>query len=185
VVSSLNRQIRALNKRTIEGVIQTDAAINPGNSGGPLLDSAGRLIGVNTAIYSETGGSTGIGFAVPVDTVNRIVPQLVAHGKVIRPGLGIVPNDEITRRLGLSGVFVANVVEDSGADEAGIRPPAFSPDGRTVRFDVITAVNDTPVPDKDALLNALEKYEIGQTVDVTIERDGRTIVVPVTLQAIE
>ena len=127
VISALGRQIRSVTNRSIQGVIQTDAAINPGNSGGPLLDSAGRLIGINTAILSPnggaTGGSVGIGFAVPVDTVNAIVPQLISHGKVVRPGLGVTTADDaLARRFGLQGALVLHVSPGSAAERAGLRP---------------------------------------------------------------
>ncbi len=107
VISGLGREVTSVTERKITGVVQTDAAINPGNSGGPLLDSAARLVGVNTAIYSPSGAYAGIGFAVPVDTVNRIVPQLIQHGRVARPVLGIIPDDRVTRRLGIDGVLAS------------------------------------------------------------------------------
>ena len=184
IVSALNRQIESVNGRTIQQVIQTDAAINPGNSGGPLLDSAGRLIGMNTSIISRSGASAGIGFAVPVDTINRVVSQIILHGKVIRPGLGIEPNDWIPRRLGREGVLIKGVLEGSAAERAGLRPARVTRDGKIVG-DYIVKVGDTPTPNIDALLNALELYEIGQTVQVTIERDGRKKTIPVTLQAVD
>jgi S1-C subfamily serine protease len=185
VVSALNRQIETFNNRTIQGVIQTDAAINPGNSGGPLLDSAGRLIGMNTSIVSRSGASAGIGFAVPVDVINRIVSQIIAHGKVIRPGLGVVPDDSIPRRLGRRGVLIISVSPGGGAERAGLRPTMIERDGDIILGDIITSVGDTPTPDTDALLHALEQYQIGQTVEVTVDRDGRRKTVSVTLQAIE
>lgn len=185
VVSALNREIVSLNNRTIQGVIQTDAAINPGNSGGPLLDSAGRLIGMNTSILSRSGASAGIGFAVPVDTINRVVPQLIAHGKVIRPGLGVNIDDSVSRRLGLDGVLILGVAKGSGAEQAGLKPSTLDNNGRLVLGDIILMIDSTPTPNFDALLNALENHEAGDTVDVTVERDGKKVVVPVTLQAIE
>ena len=122
VVSALGRTIKSLSNRTIEGVIQTDAAINPGNSGGPLLDSVGRLIGVNTQIVSPSGAYAGIGFAVPVDTVNRVVPELIKHGKLIRPGLGVtlIP-DAMAKRWGVHGVVIGKVIRGGGAERAGLR----------------------------------------------------------------
>ena len=189
VISALNREIKTTiargAQRTIQGVIQTDAAINPGNSGGPLLDSAGRLVGMNTAIYSETGGSAGIGFAVPVNTINRVVPQLIAHGKVVRPGLGINPAPEVVqRRLRLEGVLIFTVAAGSAAEKAGLRPTTESRTGRIILGDIITHVGDTETPDLDTLLNALEEYEIGQTVQITVVREGASVIVPVTLQRI-
>ena len=147
IVSALNREIEAVNGRTIQGVIQTDAAINPGNSGGPLLDSAGRLVGMNTAIYSRTGAYAGIGFAVPVDTINRVVPQLIAHGKVIRPGLGVnVAGVEVSHRLGLKGVLIVSVAKGSSAEAAGLRPTQATRDGHLILGDVILKVGDTSTP---------------------------------------
>jgi S1-C subfamily serine protease len=128
VISGLNREIKSVTNRPISDVIQTDASINPGNSGGPLLDSAGRLIGINTAIFSPSGANAGIGFAVPVDTVNSIVPQLLEHGHLIRPGLGIsnIASDQLAQKLGLDGVLVLQVAPDGAAAHAGITPTAGS-----------------------------------------------------------
>lgn len=182
IVSALGRTIPAVSGRTIRDVIQTDAAINPGNSGGPLLDSAGRLIGVNTAIVSPSGTSAGIGFAVPVDTVNRVVPQLIAHGRVIRPQLGIqVAHDSITRRLGLSGVLIVQIEEGSGAEKAGLRGTTRTSDGRLILGDIIQAVDGRPVRSYDDLLNILEEHKSGDTVRLTVLRHGeetRTVEVP-------
>jgi S1-C subfamily serine protease len=185
VVSALNREIQAVNGRTIQGVIQTDAAINPGNSGGPLLDSTGRLIGINTSIYSRTGSSAGISFAVPVDTINNVVPQLIAHGKVLRPGLGVnVASDAVSQRLRLNGLLILNVTEGSGAQLAGLRPTTEARNGRIILGDIIVRVGGTATPTQDALLNALERYEVGETVEVTVNRQGEELTVPVTLQAV-
>ncbi|GIW70658.1 MAG: 2-alkenal reductase [Planctomycetota bacterium] len=170
IVSALGREIESATGRVIEGVIQTDAAINPGNSGGPLLDSAGRVIGVNTAIYSRTGQYAGIGFAVPVDTVRRVVPQLIARGRLVRPSLGVrVAPDHITRRLGLEGVLVLEVVPGSGAEAAGLRPTR-SVRGQLVLGDLIVAIGQHPVRRTDDLLNALELYQPGESVTVTVLR---------------
>ncbi len=186
VVSALNREIRAVTGDIISGVIQTDAAINPGNSGGPLLDSAGRLIGINTAIYSRSGASAGIGFAVPVDTVNRVVPQLIAHGKVIRPGLGIsIAADAISRRLGLDGVLIIRVNPGSAAELAGLRPTSESSNGRIVLGDVILAIDGKKTRTGEALLNTLEQYEVGDTVELTLNRRGETVTVSATLQVVD
>ncbi|MGH2570608.1 MAG: S1C family serine protease [bacterium] len=186
IISALGREITAATGRSIRGVIQTDAAINPGNSGGPLLDSAGRLIGMNTAIYSPSGASAGVGFAVPVDTINRIVPQLLRHGRVIRPALGIqVADDSTVRRLGVHGVLIVDVTEGSGADAAGLRGTRRDQSGMLVLGDVITAVGGDAVESMDDLLDALEKREPGDRVEVTIVRDDEPRKVAITLQAPE
>ncbi len=183
VVSALGREITAVTGRTIRDVIQTDAAINPGNSGGPLLDSAGRLIGVNTAIYSPSGASSGIGFAVPVGEVNRVVPQIISRGKVIRPGLGItLANRHLTEELGLGGVLVLKVLPGSTAEKAGLRGTTQVRDGLVVG-DVILAVNNKKVTDYDMLRDELERYEVGETVVLSVLRDAVTIDIKVALEA--
>jgi S1-C subfamily serine protease len=183
VISGLGRQIRSVTGRPIDGVIQTDAAINPGNSGGPLLDSAGRLIGVNTAIYSPSGAYAGIGFAVPVDTVNRIVPDLIEHGKVIRPILGVLPAERrVMEQLELEGALVLNVVPGSAAEEAGIRPTQIDRRGRIQLGDLIVAVDDKPVKSADELILTLEKYSIGDEVTITVQRDDEKLDLKARLQ---
>lgn len=173
IVSALGREIVSTDGIPIRDVIQTDAAINPGNSGGPLLDSAGRLIGVNTAIVSPSGGYAGVGFAIPVDTVNWVVPQLIAHGKVRRPTLGVdLASDHIARRSGIEGAVVTDVVDGSGADRAGIRPISRDRRGRVVVGDVIIAVNGEPVRSGGELGLALESHREGDIVTVTVNRDG-------------
>ncbi|TPW18641.1 MAG: DegP2 peptidase, partial [Elusimicrobia bacterium] len=147
IISALGREIQSMTRRPISGVIQTDAAINPGNSGGPLLDSAGRLIGVNTAIYSPSGASSGVGFAVPADVVAAIVPQLIKHGKVVRPGFGInIADDSILRRAGISGVLIRDVAAGSAADQAGLLPTRRDRYGRILLGDVIVAVDGKETP---------------------------------------
>ena len=145
LVSALDRSLAEDNGTTIEHLIQTDAAINPGNSGGPLLDSAGRLIGINTAIYSPSGAYAGIGFAVPVDTVNRVVPQLIARGKYLRPSLGVGVdadiNRAVTKELGVEGVLLLNVEPGSAADAAGLRGTKVNRDGDVIAGDVIVALD--------------------------------------------
>ncbi|MBN2562972.1 MAG: trypsin-like peptidase domain-containing protein [Phycisphaerae bacterium] len=184
IVSALGRTIPSFDGRTIDGVIQTDAAINPGNSGGPLLDSAGRLIGVNTQIASPSGASAGIGFAVPVGIVNRVVPQLIEHGRVVRPLLGInVVDDSITRRLGLEGVLIGGIAEHGGAEAAGLRGTRQAPSGNVILGDIITKIDDDPVSSHDQLLTALEKHHVGDTVTVTFVRDGQTRTAEITLEA--
>jgi 2-alkenal reductase len=173
VISALNRHLPTEGGREIAGVIQTDAAINPGNSGGPLLDSAGRLIGVNTAIISGSGASSGIGFAVPVDTVNRAVPALIRDGKVPIPGLGIaIASEEVGARLGFAGVLIEKVRPGSTAEKAGLR----GTDRYARRLgDIITQVNGQPVASLAELATALEQHEIGSTVTLTILRDGQKL----------
>ena len=185
IVSALGREIVSDDGIPIRDVIQTDAAINPGNSGGPLLDSAGRLIGVNTAIVSPSGAYAGIGFAIPVDTVNWVVPQLIAYGKVLRPTLGVeLASDHIARRSGIVGAIVTRVEEGSGADRAGIRPVYRDRRGRVVVGDVIVAVDGEPVRSGGELGLILEGHREGDTVTVTVERDGRTKDLQVTLGAV-
>ncbi len=173
VISGLGREIQSVSRRPIQDVIQTDAAINPGNSGGPLLDSAGRLIGVNTAIYSTSGAYAGIGFAVPVDTVNRIVPQLVANGEVTRPGLGVqIGTDQLAARVGVQGVIVWEVPADSAAGEAGLQGVKPGRGGRWLLGDVITGVDGTPVRSANDLYRGLDTHEVGETVQIRLSRDG-------------
>jgi S1-C subfamily serine protease len=183
VVSALGREITAVTGRTIHDVIQTDAAINPGNSGGPLLDSAGRLIGVNTAIYSPSGASSGIGFAVPVGEVNRVVPQIISKGKMIRPGLGItLANRRLTGELGLEGVMILKVLPGSSAAKAGLKGTTQVREG-LVLGDIILAVNGKTVKDYDNLRDELDRYEVGETVTLTLMRDSGQVEVRVQLEA--
>ena len=183
IVSALGREIESATRRMIRGVIQTDAAINPGNSGGPLLDSAGRLVGVTTAIYSPSGASSGIGFAIPVDEVNRIVPRLIRDGRMVRPALGISGGPPaLTRSLELpTGVALVGVTNGGPAQRAGLEPFRRGRDGRVVQGDVITAVNDDAVSDLDDLLNALERFRPGDKVTLTVWRNGQTRKQAVTL----
>jgi S1-C subfamily serine protease len=184
IVSALGREIKAVNGRTIQNVIQTDAAINPGNSGGPLLDSSGRLIGINTAIYSPTGSSAGIGFAVPVETINRVVPQIIKHGKVIKPGLGVsLANRGIAEQLGITGALVINVQPGSTAEKAGIRGTA-QVFGGIVLGDIIIAVNGNKIEDHDDFRNELDRYRVGDTVTLIIIRDKRPMEIEVLLEEV-
>jgi len=185
VVSAIGRTIKSMSNRTIEGVIQTDAAINPGNSGGPLLDSAGRLIGVNTQIVSPSGAYAGIGFAVPVDTVNRIVPELIKHGKLIRPGLGVsLVSDAIARRWGITGLVIAKVARGGSADRAGLIGVREGGAGRIELGDIIVAVEGKPIESIDDLMDAMEKHQVGDRVKVDVIRNKKRRSVEVTLQAV-
>ncbi|HEU5296882.1 MAG TPA: trypsin-like peptidase domain-containing protein [Burkholderiaceae bacterium] len=183
IVSALNREIESTNERLIRGVIQTDAAINPGNSGGPLLDSAGRLIGVNAQIASPSGASAGIGFAIPVDEVNRVVPRLIRDGKVVRPALGIVALPQsVSEALKLpKGVGVVDVTAEGPAARAGVEPFRRGERGNVVQGDVITAIDDKPVANLDDLLTELEARRPGDTVTLTLSRAGKTRKQPVAL----
>jgi S1-C subfamily serine protease len=183
IVSALGREIESFNNRTIKGVIQTDAAINPGNSGGPLLDSAGRLIGVNTQIASPSGASAGIGFSIPVDEVNRIVPRLIKDGRFVRPAIGVsAAPANLHKALSLpKGVAVVQVGSGTPAAKAGLQPFRRGSRGEIVQGDVITAINDDPVSDLDDMLALLERRQPGETVSLTLWRDGRSRKQPVTL----
>lgn len=185
VVSALGRTIKSMSNRTIEGVIQTDAAINPGNSGGPLLDSGGRLIGVNTQIVSPSGAFAGIGFAVPVDTVNRIVPELIKHGKLIRPGLGIslVP-DAMARRWGVKGVIIGRVGRGSTAERIGLRGARETAGGRIELGDIIVAVDGKLVETIDDLMDFMEQHKVGDQVTIEFTRGNRRTQAMATLQAV-
>lgn len=175
IVSALGREIESVAQVPIRDVIQTDAAINPGNSGGPLMDSGGRLIGVNTAIYSPSGASAGIGFSIPVDAVKWVVPELIRYGKVQRPTLGIeIAPAQITERLGIEeGVLVINVQEGSAAKRAGIRPTYRSQNGGVVVGDVIVGINNDKIVKGNEISLFLEKYKPGDVVNVKILRDGK------------
>jgi len=184
IVSALGRTIQSPSGAPIANAIQTDAAINPGNSGGPLLDSSGRLIGVNSAILSPSGSSAGIGFAIPVDTVNRIVPQLIKNGKVNRPDLGAVfderLNQSIMARLGIQGALVLGVNENSPAAAAGLKPTQRV-EGQIVLGDVIDQINGKDVRSVAELNAMLERYSAGDTVKLRVLREGEHVEVPLTL----
>ena len=185
IISALDRSLAGESGSLIEHLIQTDAAINPGNSGGPLLDSAGRLIGINTAIYSPSGASAGIGFAVPVDTVNRVVPQLIRSGNYIRPALGIEADEEANQRLaevlGVKGVYVLKVLKGSSAEAAGLKGVTVSRDG-IVPGDIVVGVEDKPVDSVARLRARLDAYKVGSQVRVTVLNGGNRRDVLVTLQ---
>lgn len=186
VVSALGREINSPGGVPIRDVIQTDAAINPGNSGGPLLDSSGRLIGVNTAIYSPSGASAGIGFAVPAEVVARLVPQLISNGRPLQPGIGIeLVADRWARRIGAEGVVVRGVVPGGPADRAGIQGLRQSRRGDVSLGDIIVAVNGVPIRSIADLVLSFDEIGIGGTADITLLRDRRQRAVKVQLVAIE
>jgi 2-alkenal reductase len=182
VISALNRRLPTATGREVVGVIQTDAAINPGNSGGPLIDSSGLLIGVNTAIISESGGSAGIGFAVPVDVVNEVVPQLIARGKFPRPGIGIVVlDDEIAASLGMVGVVIDRVIPNSEAEQVGLEGIDYQ---RRILGDVIVEVEGEPVANLNDFIRILQTFEIGDTVTLSVRRRDMARKVVVTIMDI-
>jgi S1-C subfamily serine protease len=185
VISGLGREIESMTRHPIQGVIQTDAAINPGNSGGPLLDSAGRVIGINTAIYSPSGVYAGVGFAVPVDVVNRIVPPIIRGEKLQKPGLGIQPADDyLMHRLGLEGVLVIDVTPGSAADKAGLQPAREDQFGRIILGDLIVSAGGKPVRNANDLFRAFDGHDVGDAMTLTILRSGRKMDVDVRLQAL-
>jgi S1-C subfamily serine protease len=175
VVSGLGRELRSPSGRRIRDVIQTDAAINPGNSGGPLLDSSGRLIGINSAIFSPSGASAGISFAVPIDTVTRLVPQLIRYGRIKQPGLAgaTLVSDAIARSNGIEGVAVYQVEEGSPADQSGLGGITFTRSRRPRLGDVIVAVDGKKVRGQEDLYEAFEAAGVGATVKLSVE-NGRT-----------
>lgn len=176
IVSALGREIQSVSGIPIRDVIQTDAAINPGNSGGPLLDSSGRLIGVNTAIYSPSGASAGIGFSIPVDVVRWVVPELIQYGKVKRPTLGVeLARQQIAQRLGLEGALVLDVVKNSAAARAGIQPTSRDRYGSIRLGDIIIGINGESVKSNNDLYLVLEKYNPGDMVRVKIMREERPV----------
>jgi len=184
VISALGREIESLARVPIRGCIQTDAAINPGNSGGPLLDSAGRLVGVNTQIYSPSGASAGIGFAIPVDEINWVVPDLITHGRLRRPTLGVqLAEPAIEQQLGIKGALILEVVRGTGAADAGLRPTRRSRLGRIELGDIITAIDNTPVRSMPDVSLALERRQPGETVRLKIRRGDDDLEVPVKLSA--
>ena len=187
IVSALGREIRSVNGRTIRDVIQTDAAINPGNSGGPLLDGTGRLIGMNTQIASTSGSSAGIGFAVPVDTINQIVPDIIRFGIWKRPVLGVnLVDDRIVRfQLGLRGVLVDSVRTGSGAEKAALRGTLIDKEGYVRQLgDLIVKVNNTEVDNSIELKDALDPFKAGESVKVIYVRDGKQEQANVELQLV-
>lgn len=182
IISALGREIKSVAGIPIEGVIQTDAAINPGNSGGPLLDSSGKLIGVNTAIYSPSGASAGIGFSIPVDAVKWIVPDLIEYGSLQRPTLGVaLAPTQFTERMQIDGALVVNVIEGTAADRAGIQPTYRDRSGRLHYGDIIKGINGEKIGSQNDLLLTLEQYKVGDKIRVTVERDGDSYDLPLIL----
>jgi S1-C subfamily serine protease len=186
VISGLERPIRAQNNRQIEGAIQTDASINPGNSGGPLLDSHGRMIGINSQILSPSGASAGVGFAIPVSIAKRIVPELVRSGSIQRPNLGIRQRD--VESLGnqaqlpvSSGVLIWSTMQGGPAANAGLRGLVQTEDGDIELGDIIVAIDGEKINNGDDLYRVLDKHHIGDTVNVEVIRRGRRMTVPVRL----
>jgi S1-C subfamily serine protease len=184
VVSALGREIDSLTNRKIRDVIQTDAPINPGNSGGPLLNSLGQLVGVNTQIVSPSGASAGIGFAIPVNTVKKVIPQLLEHGEEVRPVLGVeqVP-DNYAREWGIQGVAILEVQPGTPAEQAGLSGLRQDARGRVLLGDIIIEVDGTKIEDNDDLLNALEQHNAGDRVTVLTLRDEQVREVEVVLSA--
>ncbi len=185
IISALGREIDAITGRTISGVIQTDAAINPGNSGGPLLDSAGRLIGINTAIYSPSGAYAGIGFAVPVEEINRVVPELIKHGRLIKPGIGVTLVDErVAAQYGIrEGILIYKVEPGGAAEQAGLQPTVQSR-SEIILGDVITQIAGIPVRSVNDIRDALDEHRVGDEVELKILRGGRELSVRVRLQPV-
>ncbi len=187
IISALDRVIDEEGGAKIKHAIQTDAAINPGNSGGPLLDSAGRVIGVNTAIYSPSGASAGIGFAIPIDLVNRVVSTLIAYGKYVKPSLGIESDDRVNeilrKRYGIEGVAVLSVKIGSSAYKAGLIPAKFYPDGSFEFGDIILKIDSKRVRSLSELEDILQNYSIGDRVVLEILRGDRKIEIPLILEA--
>ena len=184
VISGLGRQIKSVTQRTIYDMIQTDAPINPGNSGGPLLDSHGRLIGINTAIYSPSGTSAGIGFAVPVSTVNRMVPQILQYKRIVRPVMGInLVNDQSAKALNVKGVIIQAVVPGGPAARAGLVGMTRAPDGGWLLGDVLVNIDGTPLTRSDDLFEILDKRKIGDEVTLEVVNQGRSRTVKLSLEA--
>jgi S1-C subfamily serine protease len=184
VISALGREVKGIGGVTIRDMIQTDAAINPGNSGGPLLDSQGQLVGMNTMIFSKTGSSAGIGFAVPVTTIRSMVPQIIATGRAEQIGLGIsVVPDSVLQREGISGVMVLGVTPGSPAAAAGLRGLQETPRG-VVLGDLIVAIDETPIRTYDDLFLALEPHRPGDLVQVSIVRNNRVETLPIKVTVI-
>ncbi|MBL9101781.1 MAG: trypsin-like peptidase domain-containing protein [Myxococcales bacterium] len=186
VISALGREVQGYGGVTIRDMIQTDASINPGNSGGPLLDSGGYLIGMNTMIFSKTGSSAGIGFAVPVSAVRRVVPQIIASGRVQHPGIGIQPlPDAYAARAGVRGVVVMRVMPGSPAAQAGVLGLTETREGDILLGDIIVGINEHAVEDFDDMYQAFDRYNIGDEVTLTVVRAGQRASVKLKLVDVE
>lgn len=187
IISALGRSIDNDAGGTIDDLIQTDAAINPGNSGGPLIDSAGRLIGINTAIYSPSGAYAGIGFAIPVDTVNRVVPKLIVFGRYVRPVLGVemdnAISEQVVKKLDTRGVLILHVTQGSAADRAGLRGTKVTRNDEIILGDIIQSIDGHEVNDVESITDILDAYNISDQVTLGIYRDGKTQKVEVLLAA--
>lgn len=182
IVSALGREIKSVSGIPIREVIQTDAAINPGNSGGPLLDSSGRLIGVNTAIYSPSGASAGIGFSIPVNIVRWVIPELIEHGRIKRPSLGItVTQTSVIQRYELDGPLIREVEPNSAAAKAGLRPTIRDNRGELRLGDIILRMDKQKIETYEDLILALEKYQPGDEVTLLIKRGEQQVEVILTL----
>ncbi|MEM9820514.1 MAG: trypsin-like peptidase domain-containing protein [Bacteroidota bacterium] len=182
IISALGREIESVNKVPIRDVIQTDAAINPGNSGGPLLDSSGRLIGVNTAIYSPSGAYAGIGFSIPADVVSWVVPDLINYGKIKRPSLGVeIASSQVMSRLAMKGVLVLEVVQGSAAEKSGIIPTRRDRRGSFLLGDIIVGINEDSIDSRGDLILALEKYKPGDQIRLKLLRDYEPFELDLTL----
>jgi S1-C subfamily serine protease len=182
IVSALGRKMLGAGNVTIRDMIQTDASINPGNSGGPLLDSSGEIIGMNTMIISPSGASSGVGFAIPVDIIKKVVPELIRYGKVIRPDLGIsLLPDQFNQRFGIKGAALWEVPEGSAAAKAGLAGLSRDRYGRLLLGDVVVALDDVKIGSYDDIYTALENRKIGDVVALTVDRNGKTRKVRLTL----
>jgi S1-C subfamily serine protease len=185
IISALGREVVGFGGVTIRDMIQTDASINPGNSGGPLLDSAGQLIGMNTMIFSKSGGSAGIGFAVPVATIRRLVPQIIQYGAPRRASLGIeILSDSIAKRAKLRGVVIDRVLPNGPAAVAGLRG-LDRRGGQIGLGDVIVGIEEWEVGNYDDLFNALDRYNPGDVVDVKVARGGEVFEIATTLALLD
>jgi S1-C subfamily serine protease len=186
VISALGREVQGYGGVKIRDMIQTDASINPGNSGGPLIDSGGYLIGMNTMIFSKTGSSAGIGFAVPVSAIRRVVPQIITSGRVEHPGIGIEPlPDAYAARAGLRGVVVMRTLPGSPAGQAGVRGLTETPQGDILLGDIIVGINEHAIDDFDDLYAAFDRYNIGDEVTLTLLRERQRVQVKLRLVDVE